>query len=337
MPFVRHASLVVLFLVSIVAASGCLGPSETARPPPDDPRTQRDPPPPPAPDPQAGEVVRFLVLGDQGTGTPAQHRVAAAMLSVCEELGCDFVVGTGDNIYEVGVTSHYDPQFLEKFEAPYAAFDIPFYMTLGNHDNGLQREAWALGDFQVAYAQRTDRPSEKWQMPARHYKHEHGALAFFALDTYLIFGQRAALGKDPEGAAQAAWLARELPARGATWTFAHAHYPYISNGQHGNAAPELRAWFEATICDKVDVFFAGHEHDLQWLAPVPSCGATHFVISGGGAKTRPLADPSRNEAYFQKGDTLGFVWASVEGETLALRFYDGDANLLHEGTIERAA
>ena len=106
--------------------------------------------------------------------------------------GCDFALGLGDNIYETGVDSVDDVQFIDKFEKPYADVDFPFYMTLGNHDNG-----WLSGDgldndkgeFQVDYHYAEDRMSEKWNMPARYYsftaplESEAPLVTFFSLDS----------------------------------------------------------------------------------------------------------------------------------------------------------
>ena len=46
-----------------------------------------------------GQPLRFVVLGDGGTGDDAQKKVAAAMAKVCAERGCKFALYMGDNIY----------------------------------------------------------------------------------------------------------------------------------------------------------------------------------------------------------------------------------------------
>src|SRR6266446_1835924 len=85
-------------------------------------------------DPDRKEV-KFVALGDMGTGGSAQIQVAQAMFSVCQREGCDFVLGLGDNIYPHSVQSANDPAFQEKFEKPYSLFkEIDFWMSLGNHD-----------------------------------------------------------------------------------------------------------------------------------------------------------------------------------------------------------
>jgi len=48
-------------------------------------------------DPDRKEV-KFVALGDMGEGGIEQTRVAQAMGGVCEQEGCDFVLGLGDNI-----------------------------------------------------------------------------------------------------------------------------------------------------------------------------------------------------------------------------------------------
>src|SRR4051812_49371566 len=78
--------------------------------------------------------VRFVTLGDTGTGGKTQLAVAKAMKKVCAERGCQFALGLGDNIYEFGISGADDPQFREKFEKPYADLNFPFFMALGNHD-----------------------------------------------------------------------------------------------------------------------------------------------------------------------------------------------------------
>lgn len=269
------------------------------------------------------------------------------MLRVCEEAGCDFVVGLGDNIYEAGVASAYDPQFQLKFEEPYTAFDVPFYMVLGNHDNGGVRSLHATGDLQVAYAARTDRAVDLWVMPARWYEHQHGPVRFLAIDTNVVFSSQSevpgladVLSRDADGLEQAAWLQDRLAAPGnATWTFLHGHHPLYSNGEHGNAhleSPPLEAWLRDVVCSGgVDVLLSGHDHDLQYMPAQPDCGPVEFVVSGAGAKTRPITAEA-NPTLFACGDTLGFAWMEVQGERLTTRFHDADGALLFERVLDRA-
>ena len=59
----------------------------------------------PAQPSDAGQVVRFVALGDTGHGNADQTRVGDAVGALCAAQGCDFVVLLGDNFYPTGVTS----------------------------------------------------------------------------------------------------------------------------------------------------------------------------------------------------------------------------------------
>lgn len=295
------------------------------------------------PDAPADEgAIRFLVWGDAGTGKEEQYHVAESALALCKARGCDFVLQTGDNVYERGVESPADPQFDEKFEKPNADFAIPFYLVLGNHDAGTVLGGEGLdvgrGDHQVAYSTRTDRASDKWNMPARYYAVEKPGVLILGLDT-----NDALWGKDAAVNAQASWLEKSLSESDAAWKFAFAHHPLYSNGQHGDAGagdytstPLLRDFLREGLCGKVDVYFAGHDHDLQWLKARDDCGRTEFVVSGAAAKTRSLLD-DHNPAWFAEGDTLGFFWVELKGDTFRATVHDGDGKQLYERSFQRVA
>ncbi len=300
-----------------------------------------------------GDVVRFVALGDTGTGQPAQFRVANAIADVCAKRGCEFAVSMGDNIYESGVASAYDPQFESKFETPYAGLDFPFYMSLGNHDNGGTGDVHAIGDFQVDYHYRTDRPSEKWNMPSRWYDHVQGPVHFLAMDTNIIFdGFLAPPTSDPNGVEQAGWFSATVDAiapgldGSATaslarpWVVAYGHHPIYSNGQHGDAVIEdgdRAAWLHEQLCSGgVDLVLGGHDHDLQWLAPHEECPGVEIIVSGAAAKQRPLEE-GPNEAYFAQGDVNGFWWMEVSESTWRAVAFDDAGTVLFERAVEKSA
>ena len=306
--------------------------------------------PPDTSPPTGGESparVRFIAMGDSGTGSPQHYAVARAMAEVCERKaglddqampGCEFVLGFGDNIYESGVTHVYDEQFEEKFELPFEPVALPFYMILGNHDNtgfiGGDGAGNARGEFQVDYHFRADRMTDRWQMPDRYYRFSWGENAsgeplieFFGLDSNQIARGFADANFNYSyqryGLQQLSWAKEGIRQSPATFRVAMAHHPYISNGLHGNAGnydgipgallPVLagqrwRDFIEEGVCDQADFFMSGHDHDLQQLKPVTRCGRTEFVVSGAAGKTRSLTDEARNPAYFQQGDVYGFFW-----------------------------
>lgn len=274
--------------------------------------------------------VRFIALGDAGEGNDAQYAVARAAASVCEERGCDLALYLGDNFYEVGVTSDTDPQFLEKFELPYLPLDLPFYVTLGNHDLGVLGNDWSKTDLYVSYGER----NPKWVLPSAYYSFQHANAHFVSLDTNQVFW-------DEDTEAQAAFLREDLAGLDGTWKIAFGHHPYISNGDHGNAGhyeglggllggANVKSFVAEHVCGKFHLYISGHDHSRQWL--LRTCG-TEFLISGAGAKLTELPRRDNNPSHFEEVATEGFLWVEIVDDTLTGAFYDRNAVNQFERTI----
>ncbi|MDF1693693.1 MAG: metallophosphoesterase [Zhongshania sp.] len=353
--FLVRASLIAL-LLNLAACGG--GSSKRSTAAADDAPVET--PADNTPDTPAEEsVVRMILLGDSGSGSEGAYAVGKAVAKVCAAKGCDLVLGLGDNIYESGVSSALDPQFEEKFELPFAPIDLPFYFVLGNHDNsgffGGDGANNAKGDFEVDYhyrdSQHPDSPRQtsRWKMPSRYYRFTQGGEAsaplveLFGVDSNQIAGgfpdSDENYSYNNYGLVQAQWLNAAMADSKAKWKIVFAHHPYISNGSHGNAgnydgapafvAPVLageryKAFVEETVCDKADFFFAGHDHDLQWLMPVASCGKTGFILSGAASKTRSLEHRDDNPVFYEKGDSYGFVWVEIKGDKMVGEVYQVD-------------
>lgn len=278
--------------------------------------------------------LRFIAIGDTGTGTTDQTKVGAAMKAKCVASGCDLVVMLGDNFYDSGVTSVTDPQWTTKFEQPYAGLDVPFWVVLGNHDYGANGAGtdFARPDSQLAYA----RTSSKWKLPARHWHHVEGPVEFFGLDTNEAMFNRAS--------AQKASVRQWIAASTSRWKIAVGHHPYLSNGPHGNAGRyegipavpvvsggEVKTFFDDTICGKVDLYLCGHDHSRQYLQG--KCGtSTELIVSGAGAKVTELK--GSNPTHYQAAK-IGFVYVVVEENALTVEFVDGDGRSEYTRTIRK--
>ena len=77
--------------------------------------------------------VRFLAIGDFGTGKPEQQEVANAMCAHLEREPFDFVVSTGDNVYPDGEPADFEKKFFEPYEC-LTDEGVRWHSTLGNHD-----------------------------------------------------------------------------------------------------------------------------------------------------------------------------------------------------------
>src|ERR1051325_2702945 len=81
---------------------------------------------------------KFGVLGDFGTGLPAQYQLAEQMTKFYRRFKYELFVLVGDNLY--GAERPQD--FRNKFEFPYKPLldaGVKFFACLGNHDAREQR------------------------------------------------------------------------------------------------------------------------------------------------------------------------------------------------------
>jgi hypothetical protein len=210
----------------------------------------------------AGLRIRVLAFGDYGNGSKNQRDVAVAMGQFHATAKFDFGITLGDNFYSKRMLSTKDPHWNAWWDDMYDGLGIQFYATLGNHD-------WGYSDSPAAEVMYT-RQSPSWRMPATYYTFTAGPVQFFALDTNEI------------SRAQLAWLDQEIGKSKSTWKVVYGHHPIYSAGQHYDS-PRLITQLLPVLRNRVDVYIAGHDHDMQhlkseagvhfsWRAePVPGC------------------------------------------------------------------
>jgi predicted phosphodiesterase len=212
------------------------------------------PAPPKSTLPTAKGSVKFLVIGDSGTGGREQNQVAVKIAEAHKRFPFDFAIMLGDNLYGSENASAY----VTKFERPYKPLldaGVKFYAALGNHDEPSQRN----------YA--------KFNMDQkRFYKHTHGDADFFVLDSTYMTPQ------------QIEWLEDELEESDAKWKIPYMHHPMYSSGEKHGSERDLQLLVEPLFLKHgVDVVFAGHEHFYERLKPQKGIV---YITQGGAAKLR---------------------------------------------------
>ena len=256
--------------------------------------------------------TRILVFGDSGTGDENQKKVAAAMQKFCEKNGCDLALMMGDNIHPTGVKSVEDPQFIAKFEKPYAGLCIPFYTMLGEHDWGRKGEMsnWRA---QIEYTQR----STRWRLPSDVYSLTIGDLKILALNTNT-------LDTSPE---QAAWLKKELENSKAGWNLVMGHKPINSYGYHGDT-DFMVAQLLPQLCGRADLYLSAHEHNLQVLKA--DCGLP-LLVAGSGGKLRTENATGPRSLFGAPG--LGFMYLQVQEQAIQAQVVTATGDILYSFTI----
>lgn len=199
------------------------------------------------------DSVRFVVIGDSGTGDARQTEVGKQIAAYRTKFPFTFGIMLGDNLYG----SERPQDYARKFERPYQALldaKVEFHAALGNHDDPNQRfyKLFNLGG-------------------ERYRTFRKANVRFFVLDSNYL---------DPE---QLKWLEKELQASGSDWKIPYFHHPLYTTATRGPTL-EARAALEP-LFEKygVDVVFSGHEHVYERLHPQKGI---YYFVAGGAAKLR---------------------------------------------------
>lgn len=205
--------------------------------------------------PMRENSVRFLAIGDTGTGSPQQYELGRLMESYRRAFPYEFVLMMGDNMYG----SEKAADFKTKFEDAYRPIldgGVKFYATLGNHDESNQR-----------FYENFNMNGEEF------YRFKKGDVAFYCLNSNYMDKR------------QIKWLEDELAKDDSKWKIAFLHHPpYSSGGKHGSSSGVRKIVEPLFLKYGVDVVFAGHEHFYERLQPQKGI---YYFITGAGGKLRP--------------------------------------------------
>jgi predicted phosphodiesterase len=261
--------------------------------------------------PKKDGSVRFLVIGDSGTGGSEQRAVANRIAEVYKVYPFEFAIMVGDNLY--GGESAAD--FRRKFEEPYKPLldaGVKFYAALGNHDDPTQR-----------YYKNFNMNGERFFTFKAPKKGPDllGDVRFFALDSNYMSGD------------QVEWLEKELANSGSDWKIPFFHHPlYSSGGRHGSEV-DLRQQLEPLFMKYgVNVVFAGHEHFYERLKPQ---NGIYYFTAGGSAKLRggDIQGTAMTALGFDSDNS--YMLVEIDGDVMHFQTLSRTGRRVDSGSITR--
>ena len=268
-----------LFLIAIaVVAQSCFPTNGNQKSKPSEPESKLE---------IIEDAYHFYVLGDWGrNGEFHQKDLADQMNKTGYIMEPEMIISTGDNFYPNGVASIDDYYWISSYEQVYSGSFLycPWYVALGNHDYRSNPQA------QVEYSNR----SERWKMPDRYYfkdfETDDGAsVRMVVLDTSPLNDKYHEEAKyknvlSQDTTAQLAWMEEALSEE-KDWKIVVGHHPLYTGGKRVEDKNYVRTHLENRLKKhKVDMYLAGHEHDLQHIKPE---GSVHYFVSGAGSEVRP--------------------------------------------------
>lgn len=246
--------------------------------------------------------VRFLVIGDTGTGSNKQHELAKIMLRFRQAFPFEFVLMMGDNMYGAEKAIDYKRKFEDVYR-PLLDQKVKFYAALGNHDESNQRFY------------------EFFNMEGQeYYRFKKGDVSFYALNSNYMDEK------------QVDWLKDKLATDTAPWKIAFFHHPpYSSGGKHGSDT-KLREVVEPLFLQHgVNVVLAGHEHFYERIKPQKGI---YYFISGSGGKLRQgdvkKGSPLTAKAYDKD---MSFMLVEIDGEQMHFQVISRTGDTVDAGVL----
>ncbi|XVF85547.1 hypothetical protein PTKIN_Ptkin17bG0126000 [Pterospermum kingtungense] len=289
---------------------------------------------------KADGSLSFLVVGDWGRrGLYNQSQVALQMGIVGEKLDTDFLISTGDNFYDNGLSGVDDPAFHESFTDIYTAPSLQkqWYNVLGNHDY--------RGNVEAQLSPILTKMDSRWLCLRSFILNAgHDMAEFFFVDTtpfvtkYFtdpedhVYDWKAILPRKKYIKNLLMEVESALRESTAKWKIVVGHHTIKSAGHHGNTdelaihlLPILQAY-------DVDLYINGHDHCLEHISSSDS--PIQFLTSGGGSKAWRgdvnWWNPQEMKFYH---DGQGFMSVEMTQTEVDIKFYDVFGNVLHKWSI----
>lgn len=255
--------------------------------------------------------LTYVIFGDSGSGDDNQKRVAKSIGEYCKEVTCQAIFHTGDIIYDKGITSDTDPLFVDRFTSLYDSYEVPIYLSLGNHD---------YYGCESCYLGAVIKQSEWGRFPGTYYEEKQDKVSFFVIDTERF------------DKTQSEWLYSNINNSTSNWKFVLGHRPIISTESlHGKETFPGKEDLRTDICKDADILFSGHSHSLEFNE-IPLCNALQ-VISGGGGKELRAQDPTLKDNGIFYGNTFGFVSLEVYSEKVIVNYINSSRELIYQNSI----
>jgi calcineurin-like phosphoesterase family protein len=256
--------------------------------------------------PNKENSVRFVVIGDTGTGTEKQHELAQVMMRYRQAFPFEFVLMMGDNMYGSEKTVDYKTKFEDVYR-PLLDQKVKFYAALGNHDDSNQR---FYGFFNMDGQE--------------YYQFKKGNVSFYSLNSNYMDKR------------QIDWLNNKLASDTAEWKVAYFHHPPYSSGAAHGSDTKLREIVEPIFLkNHVNVVFAGHEHFYERIKPQKG---VYYFISGSGGKLR-RGDVKQSSLLTDKAydRDMSFMLIEVAGDQMYFQVISRTGETVDSGVIARPA
>ena len=308
--------------------------------------------------------VRFVAFGDNSFGEVGQRGVAYHAYKA----NPDFVMNTGDNVYEGGLNNEYIRYFFPIYNADIANSSIgapllrsvPFYTVIANHDvHGKDADGHPAADFgkevdSLGYYSLLHLPANGLSNPPQPttvtgpaaaisqfkeavgtrfprqatYSFDYGDCHFLCLDSNIYV--------DTTDNRWADFIEKDLFNTDAKWKFVVYHHPAYNVGDDHYSEQHMRLFSPLFEKHRVDFVLSGHEHNYQRTKPFFFSPAGNGGAANVNTKKRLVPGAFTVDEHFDgktvtKAGGVIYIVTGAGGKHLYdPGFTDNPAKWLHE-------
>lgn len=260
-----------------------------------------------------GTKTRFVAFGDNSFGDVSDRMIAFQTYQAKP----DFVMNTGDNVYEDGLVNEYARYFFPVYNANVAEArtgapllrSVPFYTVIANHDvHGKDENKHPIADFNLNpdslgyytcmhLPQNGPIPTQPTPTVGKapvmdiftksagsrfpkqaNYSYDYGDAHFLCLDSNIYV--------DPNDKSLQDWITEDLSQSGAAWKFVVYHHPAFNVGKEHYTEQHMRVLAPLLEKGGVQIALHGHEHNYQRTRPFTFAPSDTSGASKLGTKAR---------------------------------------------------
>ena len=309
-----------------------------------------------------GQKTRFVAFGDNSYGEISDRAIAY----YAYQQHPDFVMNTGDNVYESGLDNEYARYFFPVYNADVAEVrtgapllrSVPYYTVIANHDvHGRDANHHPVADFDkdrdaLAYYTNMYLPLNGPTPPQptpiagaaerlggfreaagprfpqmANYAFDYGDAHFLCLDSNVYV--------DPTDSALQTWIESDLAGTDAPWKFVVYHHPAFNVGLEHYKEQHMRVLSPLFEKHGVQFVLHGHEHTYQRTRPLRFApgDATKAALVGASDRRVPgtfTVDTQFDGATNTKPDGVLYITTGAGGKHLyEPGFTDDPSKWLH--------
>ena len=275
------------------------------------------------------KAFNFIIISDWGwNGCRHQQEVADQMAKTADSIDAEFIVTCGDNFQINGVASIQDPLWMYSFENVYKglSLQVDWYPVLGNHDYKGSTQA------EIDYS----KISRRWRLTDHYYTfakkvNDSISARFIFLDTPPLVEEYHKRHEEypdvvnQDTAKEIRWLKDVLANAKEQWILVFGHHPvYSASKKHGNTKEMIARVKPLLEKYHAQVYFCGHDHDLQHLHEKGS--KVDYIVTGTGGDTRPN---SSNDKSVFSGSEPSFSVVSLKADSIRICFVGTKGNIIY--------